>query len=864
MTVTFSGRKKTVSDTDAMPLKRIARVEKRDEPTLSKCIEVDSPTRLFRAGNRWDSDSAEGGESPRSNSANTHDRNSVVDYVGKEEAREALSFSPRKKIAHLFGAGRRKNTAKNAAQGAHIGRNEISVDSVGSVRRVRTGGFVSHNSVLQRAIIFACILRPEKWYFAGIDLKKVELSPYMIYKNVVLGVATTLENALEVLRFAQQTMMKRYESLEQLGLKNFLEMPGQNRALMVMIDEYGEAASPTGSKTDEGKEQDAMKGEIQMIVGSIARLGRAAGVHLVVATQRPDAKMLPGEVKSLDKNTPVLTSNGYKKMEDISIGDTVFDKNGEPSKVVNMTEIMHDRECYELTFSNGEKIVCDATHRWPVVTEYQRKEGKKSFSREENLFPRRNILDKLLGVEHDNDTEMSIPEIEYAVNDGRCLHLVRSLARDGKLAPSSTGKYKVSQVIAAVGKEGERLLSKKNDKYNCSGETMTAEAIYSYYEAGKGDKKAHKLSVKKPPSISSFGRTDVLEVEPYAVGCWFGGDLDGSKCYTRADEHVQENTSSRGHKGLERRMGDGVSADVLRSYLFSIEGFDGKKIPERYLFADEKARRELLAGLLDSNEAGGRGKNGEVVFCTANETIADNVLFISRSLGYTAAKIDAQVSDLSLYDGGERGEKQDTGKKCKPVWGVTFTADDDVFNCESIEVSFSGEKEREENPQERHDYIDICSIKKVNSVPQKCIEVDNDSHTYLCGESLIPTHNSNLGVRINCGYTNSMASSMILDGPEGTKVKPNPKGRFYIKIYSSGNHGQAFWAKEDWMDKYLDSQGLNADGTPKDGGFNAYGGKPEDVAIPMTEKDPDEVGQWDRPEDDWDDEMDDLIAGQEE
>lgn len=50
--------------------------------------------------------------------------------------------------------------------------------------------------------------------------------------------------------------------------------------------------------TEEGKAEDELKGEATMILGSIARLGRAAGVHLVLATQRPDATILPGETKA--------------------------------------------------------------------------------------------------------------------------------------------------------------------------------------------------------------------------------------------------------------------------------------------------------------------------------------------------------------------------------------------------------------------------------------------------------------------------------------------------------------------------------------------------------------------------------------
>ena len=144
-----------------------------------------------------------------------------------------------------------------------------------------------------------------------------------------------------------------------------------------------------------------------------------------------------------------------------------------------------------------------------------------------------------------------------------------------------------------------------------------------------------------------------------------------------------------------------------------------------------------------------------------------------------------------------------------------------------------------------------------------CITVDSPGKQFLAGKTRFPTHNSeqgkaedemkgeaqmiigsiarlgraagvhlviatqrpdatllpgetkaNLGVRINCGSTGSTASSMILDSGEGTQVKSNPRGRLFLKIFRSGDHGQGFFAEQEWIDEYLSSQGLNPDGTP--------------------------------------------------
>lgn len=157
-----------------------------------------------------------------------------------------------------------------------------------------TGG---GKSALQRNIIFHCIQHSDRWKFLGVDLKRVELDPYAKYEDTVLGIAKDLADGVEVMRYARDAMMERYEEMEKMGVNHFMQLPSPPPALMVMVDEAYMFMAPNGGKTDQQKEEDQLHGEATVIIGEIARLGRAAGVHLVLATQRPDAKVIYGEIK---------------------------------------------------------------------------------------------------------------------------------------------------------------------------------------------------------------------------------------------------------------------------------------------------------------------------------------------------------------------------------------------------------------------------------------------------------------------------------------------------------------------------------------------------------------------------------------
>lgn len=82
--------------------------------------------------------------------------------------------------------------------------------------------------------------------------------------------------------------------------------------------------------------------------------------------------------KALAVDTPIPTPCGWKSMGDLQAGDHVFDENGDPCKVIRATEVMFDRRCYEVCFSDGRSIVADAEHQWKTKSyETKRKNGKR-------------------------------------------------------------------------------------------------------------------------------------------------------------------------------------------------------------------------------------------------------------------------------------------------------------------------------------------------------------------------------------------------------------------------------------------------------------------------------------------------------
>ncbi len=81
------------------------------------------------------------------------------------------------------------------------------------------------------------------------------------------------------------------------------------------------------------------------------------------------------EGKALDVDTDIPTPFGWATMGDLSVGDLVFGLDGRPVPVVAATEVMDDRPCFEVTFSDGTAMIADAQHQWWTTTPNDRRRG---------------------------------------------------------------------------------------------------------------------------------------------------------------------------------------------------------------------------------------------------------------------------------------------------------------------------------------------------------------------------------------------------------------------------------------------------------------------------------------------------------
>ncbi len=181
---------------------------------------------------------------------------------------------------------------------------------------------------------------------------------------------------------------------------------------------------------------------------------------------------------------------------------------------------------------------------------------------------------------------------------------------------------------------------------------------------------------------------------------------------------------------------------TLQARLRTLGVLGNKHIPTAYLRGSETQRRALLAGLLDTDGTVTAG--GAVQFSVTNHRLACDVAELVVSLGYRCQTSTKRV--------------QGRHESSSIAYILTFSTDDIVFALERKAIAHK--ERRAGTGTERSGSRFIVDVRRVETVPVRCVEVDNASHMYLASNAMIPTHNSTLGLDFmrSCSIKHRMAS----------------------------------------------------------------------------------------------------------
>ena len=214
-----------------------------------------------------------------------------------------------------------------------LGKDIFGAPVVASIEKMPhllvAGATGSGKSVAINAIILSILFnaRPNEVKLVLVDPKMLELSIYEGVPHLLSPVVTQPKRAAETLRAVVAEMERRYRTLAEKGTKNIESynkaVPEAERLpfIVVVIDELADLMM-------------TVQREVEDSIMRIAQMARAAGIHLIVATQRPSVDVITGlikanlparisfQVSSKTDSRTILDANGAENL--LGMGDMLF------------------------------------------------------------------------------------------------------------------------------------------------------------------------------------------------------------------------------------------------------------------------------------------------------------------------------------------------------------------------------------------------------------------------------------------------------------------------------------------------------------------------------------------------------------
>ena len=303
--------------------------------------------------------------------------------------------------------------------------------------------------------------KPEEVKLLLIDPKMVELSIYNGIPHLMAPVVTDMKKAAAVLRWAVREMEARYKAFAASGKRDIKSYNGAHPKaamplIVLIIDELADLMMTAPDDIEES-------------ISRLAQMARAAGIHMVLATQRPSVNVITGSIKAnvpsrisfavgsqIDSRT-ILDMAGAEKL--LGKGDMLFAPIGANKPIRVQGAFISDDEVEHLV----EFVKAQREPEYDdTVTQEAEKESEKESSEENDIY-RDELLERAVNlVMESGQASVSMLQRRFRIGYTRAARLVDTM-EDLKIVGPSMGS-KAREILMSPEQAKARYFSDSNDE----------------------------------------------------------------------------------------------------------------------------------------------------------------------------------------------------------------------------------------------------------------------------------------------------------------------------------------------------------------------------------------------------------------
>ena len=320
----------------------------------------------------------------------------------------------------------------------------VVVDLIDMPHLLVAGSTGSGKSIALNAMLASllCKLSPDELKLIIIDPKRLEFAAYHDIAHLLFPVITDPRKAAPVTQWLVKTMEDRYELMAKKGVRNILDYKrmcketGQQDTLpfiVLMIDELADLMMVAGK-------------DIEGNIARLAQMARAAGIHLIVATQRPSVDVITGVIKvnfpsrisfrvssKIDSRT-ILDTGGAELL--LGKGDMLF-MDAQSSRIRRVHgAYVSDSEISTLVnhiHAQQDVVYIDLQE---ALAAYQSAAAQQQEEQDPLLHEVMSFLSEI------DEVSISLLQRRFKIGYNRSARLIEMLEMQGKVMPSMGGKMR--------------------------------------------------------------------------------------------------------------------------------------------------------------------------------------------------------------------------------------------------------------------------------------------------------------------------------------------------------------------------------------------------------------------------------------